>query len=153
VPLGAFYQLTILVTPFHRAGGGDVWAVNRSLRDFTDDEVELSARLQPALTVLHRASEHRPTLARSDNTDRLRMTTREVEILGLLAQGFTADQMAHITRISPRTVRKHLENIYEKMQCHDRLIAVRRAADLGLISPDASNGSQRRSPSERSTAV
>jgi DNA-binding CsgD family transcriptional regulator len=30
-------------------------------------------------------------------------------------------------------VRKHLENAYRKLGCHDRLVAVQRAQSLGII--------------------
>ncbi len=53
-------------------------------------------------------------------------------MLELLAAGLTATAIGHACRISPRTVRKHLQNIYAKLGCHDRLMAVRRATELGL---------------------
>jgi DNA-binding CsgD family transcriptional regulator len=36
--------------------------------------------------------------------------------------------------VSPRTVRKHLGNLYRKMDVHDRLMAVERARALGLLA-------------------
>jgi len=64
--------------------------------------------------------------------ERIGLTPRETRVLELLAAGLKATAIGHVCRISPRTVRKHLENIYAKSDCHDRLIAVRRAAELGL---------------------
>ena len=61
------------------------------------------------------------------------LSPREVDILSLVAQGLTADSIARRRRISPRTVRKHLEHIYAKLGHHDRLAAVTVAASLGLI--------------------
>ena len=61
------------------------------------------------------------------------MTPREARVLELLAAGLTATAIGHACRISPRTVRKYLENIYAKLSCHDRLLAVRRARELGLV--------------------
>jgi DNA-binding CsgD family transcriptional regulator len=36
--------------------------------------------------------------------------------------------------ISPTTVRKHLEHIYTKLDAHDRLLAVNRAREFGLLA-------------------
>jgi ATP/maltotriose-dependent transcriptional regulator MalT len=61
------------------------------------------------------------------------LTGREVEILSLVADGLTALAIAHLLRIAEATVRKHLEHIYEKLNRHDRLLAVLHARELGLI--------------------
>ncbi len=61
------------------------------------------------------------------------LTIREVEIVRMLSLGYTADRIGRATGISPRTVQKHLQNAYSKLGYHDRLLAVRQAAALGLI--------------------
>jgi DNA-binding CsgD family transcriptional regulator len=141
-PLGAVYQMSVAVTPV-RAGVGTGWGFSRSGRDFTDDEMALAARVQPVLMALNHASASafgRPhaapviTSARgAQAVERVGLTVREAHILELLATGLTANAIAHVCRISPRTVRKHLENIYIKLGCHDRLVAVQRAAELKLF--------------------
>ena len=52
------------------------------------------------------------------------MSPREREILELVAQGLTNAQVARMLWISPGTVRKHLENAYEKLDVHTRTGAV-----------------------------
>jgi DNA-binding CsgD family transcriptional regulator len=52
------------------------------------------------------------------------LTTREHEVLELVAQGRTNAEVARILWISPGTVRKHLENVYEKLGVHTRTAAV-----------------------------
>ena len=47
----------------------------------------------------------------------------------------TAVAIGHIRRITTRTVRKHLENIYAKLGKHDRLQAVNYAREIGLLDP------------------
>jgi DNA-binding NarL/FixJ family response regulator len=74
---------------------------------------------------------------RAEAVDRFRLTPRELHVLELLAIGLTATAIGHACRISPRTVGKHLENIYAKLGCHDRLMAVRRAIELGLVGSQA----------------
>lgn len=46
------------------------------------------------------------------------LTKREMEILELSMAGITIKQVAEKLFISDKTVRKHLENIYEKLQVH-----------------------------------
>jgi DNA-binding NarL/FixJ family response regulator len=67
----------------------------------------------------------------SDSYDGL--TTREVEILRLLAGGQTNKQVASGLQISDKTVRNHTSNIYEKLGIHDKTQAVLYAARKGLI--------------------
>jgi DNA-binding CsgD family transcriptional regulator len=55
------------------------------------------------------------------------LTKREREIVDLLAEGRTNDQIAAALWIAPTTVRKHLENIYAKLGVHTRTAAVARA--------------------------
>jgi DNA-binding NarL/FixJ family response regulator len=52
------------------------------------------------------------------------LTARERAVLALLSEGMTAVAIAHRLAISPRTVHKHLENIYAKLGVTDRLGAV-----------------------------
>ena len=62
-----------------------------------------------------------------------RMTERELQVLGLLAEGLLATSIASRLRLSPRTVHKHLGNIYRKLGVHDRLVAVSLARLQGLV--------------------
>ena len=49
-----------------------------------------------------------------------RMTERELQVLGLLAEGLLATSIASRLRLSPRTVHKHLGNIYRKLGVNKR---------------------------------
>ena len=60
------------------------------------------------------------------------LTAREVEVLRLLAQGWTDAQIAEELVISPRTVNNHLTSIYQKIQVSSRSAATRYAIDHGL---------------------
>lgn len=62
-----------------------------------------------------------------------RLTKRETYILEHLAYGLSADAIARMAGISPRTVRKHLQHIYAKVGAHDRLMAVEAARAAGLL--------------------
>lgn len=63
----------------------------------------------------------------------LGLTDRESQVLELLAQGLLATSIASHLGLSPRTVHKHLGNVYRKLGVSDRLLAVRRAEGLGLL--------------------
>jgi DNA-binding CsgD family transcriptional regulator len=57
------------------------------------------------------------------------LTPREREVLHWVAAGKTNAQIAEILAASPRTIGKHLENIYEKLGVETRTAAVNRARD------------------------
>jgi len=61
------------------------------------------------------------------------LTPREREILELLAEGLTMQQIGRRLDISPRTVETHVANLYRKLAVRSRVQAVSRAASLGLI--------------------
>jgi DNA-binding NarL/FixJ family response regulator len=61
------------------------------------------------------------------------LTPREAEILKLLATGLANRQIAHRLRISDKTVRNHLSNLYDKLGIYDRLQAVLVAVRTGLV--------------------
>jgi RNA polymerase sigma factor (sigma-70 family) len=56
--------------------------------------------------------------------------SRELEVLRLVAAGFTSKQIAKKLNISPRTVSKHRENMMRKLQIHDMSGLIRIARDL-----------------------
>ena len=60
------------------------------------------------------------------------LTPREVEVLRLVASGLTDAQVAEELVISPRTVGKHLESIYGKLQLPSRSAATRWAIEHHL---------------------
>ncbi len=61
------------------------------------------------------------------------LTEREVEILRLVAEGKTDIQVAERLFISPRTVGKHLESVYRKLQVNSRTAAARVALDEKIV--------------------
>ncbi|GAB4014623.1 response regulator transcription factor [Spirosoma sp. KCTC 42546] len=52
------------------------------------------------------------------------LTPREREILDRLAKGHSHKEVANELFVSPTTVRKHIFNIYEKLQVHSKVEAV-----------------------------
>lgn len=67
---------------------------------------------------------------------RPRLTPRETEILGLVAQGLSNPEIAAQLVIGESTVKTHLLHIFEKLEVSDRTRAVTRAFECGiLVSP------------------
>jgi DNA-binding NarL/FixJ family response regulator len=64
------------------------------------------------------------------------LTTREQEILRLLAEGFSTKEIGSRLFISPKTVENHRTNIMHKLQVKRPLDLVRYAARIGLIDVD-----------------
>ncbi|MEI6433962.1 MAG: response regulator transcription factor [Bacteroidota bacterium] len=58
------------------------------------------------------------------------LTKRETEMLGLLAKGFRYKEIADKLCISAETVRKHINNIYQKLQVQSRIEAVNKIFGL-----------------------
>jgi DNA-binding CsgD family transcriptional regulator len=88
-------------------------------RDFGERDRLVLELLQPHLQRLDETFEGRQRI-RAD----LPLTRREREILGWVERGETNAEIAQILWISPATVRKHLENAYEKLGVRTRTAAV-----------------------------
>lgn len=107
-------------------------------RGFTSEDLRLAEELLPALRLMLSqvvASSERwlRVQTRRASAREYGLTDRELEVLQLLSHGLLATSMAARLELSPRTVHKHLGNIYEKMGVHDRLVAVSLARERGLV--------------------
>jgi DNA-binding NarL/FixJ family response regulator len=72
-------------------------------------------------------------LAQMPNKENYHLTSREVQVLERLSKGIKYEMIAKEMFISKGTVRKHVEHIYEKLQVHNKLEAVHKAKQSGLI--------------------
>jgi DNA-binding NarL/FixJ family response regulator len=63
------------------------------------------------------------------------LSPRELEVLKLIAEAYTSDQIAQELSISRRTVDRHRENILAKLGMRDRVQLTRYAIKRGLIEP------------------
>lgn len=132
-PVGLEEQL---VMPFAGAGGQELqsFTLATSGTDYADEQLDLARRIQPMLILLarqHQVLAGRPASHR-DAAD-VGLTGREQAVLCLLSQGLTAVAIGHQLGIATGTVRKHLENLYRKLDVNDRVRAVTRAHELGLV--------------------
>lgn len=65
--------------------------------------------------------------------ERIDLTLRETEVLQQISKGYDYKQIADFLNISPSTVRKHIENIYVKLQVHNKVEAIQKAVKQRLI--------------------
>jgi len=63
----------------------------------------------------------------------IRLTTREIDVLQLLAAGHTYTQVSERLGVSANTVASHVKNIYRKLEVHSGRAAVWRALELRLL--------------------
>lgn len=63
----------------------------------------------------------------------IKLTRRELEVLCLVVEGKSNQDVADALFVSVRTVKFHLANIYDKLQVTNRVQAFRVATRLGLI--------------------
>lgn len=94
--------------------------------DFTGRDVLLMELLRPHIIEMHarqlRRQQGKPELTR-----------RQWEILRLVATGCTNRQAANALRLSERTITKHLENIYQRLNVQSRTEAIRAAGIHTLV--------------------
>jgi len=63
------------------------------------------------------------------------LTEREREVLTLIAEGYTTQEIALELHISTKTVERHRSNIMEKLNLHNRIELTKYAIRKGLIEP------------------
>ncbi len=65
--------------------------------------------------------------------EEISLSKREVEVLEQLSKGLSYTVIAENLFLSPSTVRKHIENIYKKLQVHSKIEAVQKAKRHNII--------------------
>ncbi|MEU9982035.1 LuxR C-terminal-related transcriptional regulator [Streptomyces sp. NPDC050856] len=134
----------VLAVPLPDAGGTvRGFVVHRAGEDFGDADRLYATRVQPLLAAAAaqydllarrqrgaRAARAQDRVARSASCG---LTPRETAVLLTLAEGLPATGMARRLGVSVRTVHKHLQNLYRKLDTVDRLSTVLRAQELGLL--------------------
>jgi DNA-binding CsgD family transcriptional regulator len=91
--------------------------------DIGDREVRILELLTPHFTQLIK----RAVTRRHVPPGRHGLTPREYEVMALVREGKTNKEIARILWLSPHTVRKHLQNAFEKLEVTNRTAAVARA--------------------------
>jgi DNA-binding CsgD family transcriptional regulator/tetratricopeptide (TPR) repeat protein len=106
------------------------WAEGRSMTPQQALAAPELATIPEAVPAVPQPSVVKPPSAPAYPDD---LTAREVEILRLVAQGWTDGQIAEHLVISPRTVNAHLTSIYRKIGVSSRSAATRYAMEHSLV--------------------
>ena len=106
--------------PFDRAAGIFLGADDYLVKPF--DTGELVARVWRLVARTTRGRSGKQPAVTDDNFASL--TAREHEVLGLLANGSTQDEIADTLYISPRTVATHIQRVLSKLEVRSRAQAV-----------------------------
>ena len=77
-------------------------------------------------------NDHRSHLARHLERQDL-LTEREREVVQLVAEGRTNEEIGLVLTISPNTVKTHRQHIFDKLGFHDRTELVRYAVQMGMV--------------------
>jgi LuxR family maltose regulon positive regulatory protein len=81
------------------------------------------------------ASAHQPLRASTLSLPLVEpLTNRELDVLELLAQRLSNQEIADKLFIAPTTVKGHLKNIYQKLEVGKRREAVKKAKKIGILS-------------------
>lgn len=75
----------------------------------------------------------RQPLNQTQKNENFGLTEREVELLTQLKNGLTYEEVANNLHISYHTVRKHIENIYRKLQVSNKMEAVKKASANRIV--------------------
>ena len=136
----ALESLGAAIPPWIRADDGG--AVDATRAALTDPRYESAWAEGAALTVEQAlaAARRAATTAEAGDEQELRaLTSRELEVLRLLARDLTDAQIAQELVVSRRTVHAHLRSIYRKLDVRSRLAAARWAYEHSL-QPEAAAG-------------
>ena len=68
------------------------------------------------------------------DADKLGLSKREIEVLELLSQGYSNQEIADKLFVSLNTIKTHISKIYQKLNAKRRTQAIQKARELALIS-------------------
>jgi DNA-binding CsgD family transcriptional regulator len=134
VPLGVMHQIAFTLPS--DAGRVLAIALSREDRDFTNTERRFLNRARPYLIQAYRnALDYTALKVGLDARlraalERAGLTAREAEVMALVARGASSEHAADQLGLSQRTIDKHLENTYRKLNVTTRSAAAQRAWQL-----------------------
>lgn len=118
-------------------------AVGYLLKDVSSEKLYEAIRsaargeyfLLPSITAKVMAEFSRMVRPHKTSMDEIgvKLSSRELEVLKLVAQGASNKEIADTLVIAEGTVKNHLTNILGKLEARDRMQAVLKARELGLI--------------------
>jgi DNA-binding CsgD family transcriptional regulator len=76
----------------------------------------------------------KPAIINHDQLIKSGLSKREAEILLLMHEGLSNQQIADKLFISENTIKKHISNIFQKLQVERRTEAIKKARELSIIT-------------------
>ena len=109
--------------------------IGRILAAFKEDEIRAAPDEKPIRQIYDGQESNPPNTRRTriENSMLDPLTNRELDVLELLAQRLSNKEIAEKLFISDGTVKKHLNNIYQKLDVRKRREAVEKARLLGIL--------------------
>ena len=104
--------------------------IHQSIHDIMNGGAPMSAIIASKSLEILRNPER---LMKTEEAPDFQLTKRETEILEQLSKGLSYQLIGENLFISPATVRKHIENIYRKLQVHNKMEAVQLAMKHKII--------------------
>ncbi|WP_382159235.1 response regulator [Hydrogenophaga sp. ANAO-22] len=74
-----------------------------------------------------------PPAAAPPPVERPPLSRREQEVLGLIARGFSYQEIANLQGVSVHTVQAHIKSLYSKLAVHSKMEAVFEATRMGML--------------------
>ena len=106
----------------------------KALYDGIRDTLDGGAAMTPSIALKTLRLLRNPILAEDEQLqETVALTKREQQVLEQLSKGLSYTIIAEHLFVSPSTVRKHIENIYKKLQVHSKMEAVQKAKRHNLI--------------------
>lgn len=91
------------------------------------------AAMNPSIALKTLKLLRNPVEFNNNEQEEIKLSSREIEVLEQLSKGLNYNIIAENLFLSPSTVRKHIENIYTKLQVHNKLEAIQKAKNNKLI--------------------
>lgn len=106
----------------------------QELYEATHQTLNGGAMLSPSIALKTlRLFRNSKILEQLPNQEAYHLSVREIEVLEQLSRGLKYEVIAQNLFLSKGTIRKHVENIYIKLQAHNKLEAIQKAKNGGLI--------------------
>ncbi len=97
------------------------------------DTINGGATMTPSIALKTLKLFRNPVDFAMEKCEEIKLTTRETEVLEHLSKGLKYDNIASNLFVSVGTIRKHIENIYTKLQVHNKIEAIQKAKNNNLI--------------------
>ena len=105
------------------------WAEGRAMS--MEQAIEYALSAEEPSTIISSSTPEQPSAPAREHP--VGLTSRELEVLGLVATGMTNAQVAGRLFLSPRTIQRHLNSIYHKLGVSSRTAATRFALEHDLV--------------------